>query len=114
VAFVFLGGVAGVFAFAVAIFAGGTVRRTVVLLGVGLVLTLAWLLGIYFSAPTTDHPGGCSDCGDHFGRWIDATAIFVVVGGNVVAWMLGVVVGSSVRALSNRRAVRGTSSAHPS
>jgi hypothetical protein len=102
-AFVFLGGVAAVVAFALALSTGGTIRRTAVLLGIGLFLTLVWLLAIYFSAPTTDRPEGCSDCGDHFGRWIDAAAIFVVVGGNVVAWVLGVLVGSSLRALGNRR-----------
>jgi hypothetical protein len=49
-------------------------------------------------------PSGCSDCGVHFGRWIDATAIFVAVIANGLAWTIGVLAGSSIRALTKRTA----------
>jgi len=80
VAVVYLGGVARIAAFALALLAGGTMRRTAVLLGVGLCLTIAWLLAVYFSARPTSQSPECSDCGAHFGRRLDAAAIVIVLG----------------------------------
>jgi hypothetical protein len=103
VAILYLGGVAGVIAFVLALYAGGTIKRTGLLLGVGLCLTAAWLLLIYLSATPSDQSPGCSDCGIHFGRWLDMAAIVIVVGGNAVAWVLGVLLGSGLRALARSR-----------
>lgn len=102
----YLGGAAAVVALAVAYWGGGTVKRTAGLLGAWAGLTLAWLIVIYLSAPRTDRPGGCSDCSDHLGRWIDTSAIFVVVGANVVAWTLATLVGSGLRGLRPRKRER--------
>ena len=98
----FIGGAALVIALVVGYFAGGTVTRTAALLLVGAALVAAALLAIYFAAPRTSEPAGCSDCGDHFGRWIDAAAVFVVVGGNAVAWLIGVLAGSTARWVRRR------------
>ncbi|TML56599.1 MAG: hypothetical protein E6G18_16425 [Actinobacteria bacterium] len=101
-AILYLGGVAGVVAFALALYAGGTLRRTGLLLGVGLCLTIAWLLAVYLSAKPISQSPDCSDCGAHFGRWLDTAAIFVGVGGNALSWLVGTIAGSSLRALLRR------------
>ena len=100
---VFIGGAALVAALVVGYSVGGTVNRTALLLLAGAVALAVWLAAIYLAAPPTSESPDCSDCGDHLGRWIDAAAVFVVVGGNAVAWIIGVVVGSSVRWLRRRR-----------
>jgi len=107
VAILYLGGVTGVVALVLAFYAGGTVRRTALLVGLGLALASGWLLVVYFSSPSGDRPTGCSDCGVHLGRWLDLAAIMVVGGGNVIAWILGVLVGSAARAAMNPRAITG-------
>ena len=101
-AILYLGGVAGVVAFALALYAGGTLRRTGLLIGLGLCLTIAWLLAVYLSAKPTSQSADCSDCGAHFGRWLDTAAIFAVVGGNALSWLVGTIAGSSLRALLRR------------
>jgi hypothetical protein len=98
VAIILLGGVAGIAALVLALLTGGTLRRTLVLLAIGLGLTAAWLVAIYLSARPTSESADCSDCGAHLGRWLDAAAIVIVVGGNAVAWTVGVLVGSGLRA----------------
>jgi hypothetical protein len=102
VAILYFGGLAAVISFLLALYTGGTLRRTGVLLVVGLGLTAAWLLLIYVSATPSEQSPDCSDCGVHFVRWLDLAAILVVVGGNAVAWMLGVLVGSGLRAVVRR------------
>lgn len=106
-AILFLGGVAGIAALVLALLTGGTLRRTLVLLAIGLGLTAAWLVAIYLAAKPTGESTDCSDCGAHFGRWLDATAIVVVVGANTLAWIVGVLVGSSVRAATLRLTAGG-------
>jgi hypothetical protein len=99
-AILYLGGVAGLVAFALALAVGGTIRRTGLLIAVGLCLTLAWLVAIYLSAKPASESPDCSDCGEHFGRWLDVAAIVVVVGGNTVAWLVGTVLGSTLRRIT--------------
>jgi hypothetical protein len=98
VAFVFLGGVALVAGFVLAL----AFPRTLVLLGVGAALVAVWLLVIYFSARPTSESPDCSDCGAHLGRWLDAAAILVVVGGNALGWLIGVLAGSAARHVRRR------------
>ena len=94
---VFIGGAALAVALVLGYFLGGTLGRTSALLLTGAVLVIAALAAVFLTASPTSRPAHCSDCGDHFGRWIDAAAVFVVVGGNAVAWLIGVVVGSTAR-----------------
>ena len=72
------------------------------LIGLGLGLTIAWLLAVYLSAKPISQSPDCSDCGAHFGRWLDTAAIFVGVGGNALSWLVGTIAGSSLRALLRR------------
>ena len=102
-AVLYFGGVAGVLAFLLALATAGTARRIALLIFSGPLLALAWLLVVYFSARRTNQSADCSDCGAHFGRWLDLAAIMVVIGGNVLGWILGVLAGSAVRALTRLR-----------
>jgi hypothetical protein len=103
VAILYLGGVAELIAFAVALYVGGTLRRTGALMALGPCLTIVSLVANYVSARPISEPANCSDCGDHLGRWVDVSAIFVVVGGNAVAWFVGTIFGSTFGAVLRRR-----------
>jgi hypothetical protein len=102
VAFFLIGGTALLVALALALYAGGTVRRTAVLVIVGLAACAVWLFAEYVAAVDGSRPTSCSDCGVYLGKWLDPTAIFVVIGGNVVGWIVGTVAGSVIRAVLDR------------
>ena len=101
---IYLGGAAGVLAFLLAFCLARSLRRVALLLVLGLCLLGLWLAVVYVASPSSERPTGCSDCGIHFGRWIDATAIFVAVIANGLAWIIGVLAGSTIRALTKRTA----------
>jgi hypothetical protein len=53
-------------------------------------------LAVSFSTAPTEPTSRCHDCGEHFGRWIDA-GLYVVTGINVVGWWVGVACGWLLR-----------------
>src|SRR5438876_12058573 len=94
-------------ALALALALGTTWRRSARLLLLGLSLALAWLLSAYFTATPGDEPRpNCSDCGVYLGRWWEPGLAVFVIGTNFIAWTVGVLVGSAVRASTRRAAAR--------
>lgn len=100
-----LAAAAGVTALVLAIALGGTWRRTVALLLLGIVLGLALLAAAYFTAAPADQRQDCSDCYVYLGRWWEpGFAVFVIVLA-LIPWVLGALVGSGIRASARRRAI---------
>jgi hypothetical protein len=99
----YLGGVAGVSAFLLALAIGRNRRRVGLLIGLGVCLALAWILFAYFSANPSDQASDCSDCGVYLGRWWEPGLVLFIVGTNFVAWVAGVFVGVGFRSLPRPR-----------
>ena len=91
--------VAGLLGFALALLVGTSWRRTGVLAFLGVALGLAWLVAGYFLSTPSDQPRDCSDCSDYLGRWWEPGLALFVVGLASTAWVLGVLVGRSIRVL---------------
>jgi hypothetical protein len=96
-AFLFLGGVTGVVALVVALAWATTPAHFIHVYAVGLVLAVAYLCVVYFTAQPGDEHARCSDCGVILGRWIDPAVVFVVGVSNIIAWFVGATVGGLVR-----------------
>jgi hypothetical protein len=101
-----LAAVAGVTALLLGIALGGTWRRTAALLLLGFGLGLALLVVAYFTATPSDQRQDCSDCYVYLGRWWEPGFAVFVIGLALIPWMLGVFLGSSIRASSHRRAIK--------
>jgi hypothetical protein len=97
-----LAAAAGVTALVLGVAVGGTWGRTVALLLLGLALGLALLAAAYLTATPADQRHDCSDCYAYLGRWWEpGFAVFVIVLA-LIAWALGALVGSGIRASSRR------------
>jgi hypothetical protein len=93
---------AGVTALVLGVALGGTWRRTLALLLLGLGLGVALLAAAYLTATPADQRQDCSDCYVYLGRWWEpGFAVFVIVLA-LIAWALGALVGSGIRASSRR------------
>jgi hypothetical protein len=100
------GGIAGAIALVLALAAGTSWRRSTGLVLLGLSLALAWLLFAYSQATPEDEPRpNCSDCGVYLGRWWEPTFVLFILGTNLVAWTIGVLMGSALRAFRTHRRV---------
>src|SRR5712691_9598551 len=99
----YLGGVAAFIGLLLALATGGSRRRVALLIGLGICLSLAWILFAYFSANPSDQSPDCSDCGVYLGRWWEPGLVVIIVGANLVAWVVGVFVGVGVRAATGSR-----------
>jgi len=95
-------GIAGLVGFALALAFGRTWRRTGALVLLGLVLAVAWLVVGYFMATPSNHPRDCSDCYVYLGRWWEPGFAVFIIGLTLVAWALGVLLGSATRATTRR------------
>jgi hypothetical protein len=75
--------------------------RTIVLMGVGLLVGLAFVLYFYYSAPVDyQHDlNGCSDCAEYLGRWWEPGFAFFLVGIGYLSWLVGIGVGALLNAL---------------
>jgi hypothetical protein len=100
-----LAAVAGVTALLLGVALGGTWRRTAGLLLLGFGLGLALLVVAYFTATPSDQRQDCSDCYVYLGRWWEPGFAVFVIGLALIPWVLGVFVGSGIRA-SRRRAIK--------
>ena len=74
------------------------------LIGCGVCLAIAWSLIAYFSANPADKRPDCSDCSVYLGRWWEPGLVLFIVGANLVAWIIGVLVGAAIRSLRQPRA----------
>ncbi|MEK6274210.1 MAG: hypothetical protein AABM30_02605 [Actinomycetota bacterium] len=85
----------------VGFFLVSTPRRYGILVGLGVAAAVVLLVVSYLVAPTS--PGGCSDCGEYFGRWWEPalTVFFLVL--LLVAWAVGLAVGAGLREYSASR-----------
>jgi hypothetical protein len=92
------GGIAGSIAFVLALAVGTSWRRSTGLVLLGLSLSVAWLLFAYSQATPEDEPPNCSDCGIYLGRWWEPGFVLFILGTNLIAWTIGVLLGSSLRA----------------
>ena len=99
----YFGGVAGLAAFLLSLAAGRTGRRVGLLVLLGIGLAAAWILLAYFSANPSDQRPACSDCGVYLGRWWEPGFVLFIVGANLVAWIVGVLVGAGLRSLPRPR-----------
>jgi hypothetical protein len=84
---------------ALAVIRGVTWRRTGALVLIGLGLGLAFLISGYLNATPSDQPRDCSDCSDYLGRWWEPGFAIFVIALTFAAWVLGVLVGASIRRL---------------
>ena len=96
-------GIAALVGFALALALGRTWRRTGALVLLGLALALAWLVVGYLLATPGDQPRDCSDCSVYLGRWWEPGLAVFIIGLTLVAWTLGVFLGSATRATTGRR-----------
>jgi len=87
----YLGGVAFGLALLVGFVAGTTMRRTVLVIGIGLVSLAAWMTAALIA------DGPCHHCGNYFGRSVDPI-VFWLAGANGLAWLIGAVSGAAARA----------------
>jgi hypothetical protein len=60
-------------------------------LGIGAVLALGGLGVWYLDAPTS--PEDCYECGEYWGRWMDATMFNTWLPMTLVLWTVGVFIG---------------------
>jgi hypothetical protein len=95
-------GIAALVGFALALAFGRTWRRTGALVLLGLVLAVAWLVVGYFMATPSNQPRDCSDCYVYLGRWWEPGFAVFIIGLTLVAWALGVLLGSATRATTRR------------
>ena len=103
--FVYLGGLAWVVGIAVALALATTRPRTGGLAALAVVLAVAVVLYAFFSAPT-DPTKACSDCGKYLGRWWEPRLVAAILGANVVAWVVGVLMGAVARRAAGERRSR--------
>ncbi|SRR6266851_998540 len=96
-------GIATLVGFALALGFGRTWRRTDALVLLGLALAVAWLVVGYLMAAPSDQPRDCSDCSVYLGRWWEPGFAVFIIGLTLVAWTLGVLLGSATRATTRRR-----------
>jgi hypothetical protein len=83
---------------------GRTSGRLVALVAAGPLLAAVWFLIAYLSAPTQRPVGDtCADCGYTLGRWWELGFFAFILVLNVIAWELGVAVGTVYRWLAARR-----------
>jgi hypothetical protein len=101
-----LAAAAGVTALLLGIALGGTFRRTAALLLLGFGLGLALLVVSYFTATPSDQRQDCSDCYAYLGRWWEPGFAVFAIGLALIPWVVGVFVGSGIRASSRRRAIK--------
>jgi hypothetical protein len=71
------------------------------LLGLGLLLALAFVAYAYLSAPVDiqHDPNGCSDCEQSLGRWWEPGWVVVLAAVGYVAWVVGLGTGVFLRTL---------------
>lgn len=100
-----LAAVAGVTALFLGVALGGTWRRSALLLLLGFGLGLALLAAAYFTATPSDQRQDCSDCSVYLGRWWEPGFVVFVIGLALIAWVVGLLVGSGIRVWSRRRAI---------
>jgi len=96
--------IAGVIALVLAATLGGTWRRAAALLLLGVGLGLALLVAAYLTANPSDQRPGCHDCYVYLGRWWEPGFVVFIIGVALIPWVLGVLVGSGIRASMRRRA----------
>ena len=96
-------GIAALVGFALELALGRTWRRTGALVLLGLALAVAWLVVGYLMAAPSDQPRDCSDCSVYLGRWWEPGFAVFIIGLTLVAWTLGVLLGSATRATTRRR-----------
>jgi hypothetical protein len=104
-----LAAAAGVTALLLGVALGSTWRRAAALLLLGFGLGLALLVVAYFTATPSDQRQDCSDCYVYLGRWWEPGFAVFVIALALIPWVLGVFVGSGVRAFSRRRAIKFSS-----
>jgi hypothetical protein len=67
-------------------------------------LALIWLLVAYVAAPpASDKSPGCNECYVYLGRWWEPGFAVFIIGLNLVAWWIGGLIGSAVRAAAGSR-----------
>ena len=74
--------------------------RTVALLGVGLLIGLAFVLHVYLSAPIdfAHDLSGC-ECEQYLGRWWDPSLVLSLVAVGLAVWTVGIGVGALLNAV---------------
>jgi uncharacterized membrane protein len=99
VGFLYFGGIAIAVAFLLAAAFARSGSKLAAVVGIGVLLAIAWLVVGYVMSPTADEPRDCSDCGVYLGRWWEPGLALFVIGANLIAWTAGAVLGFGVRRL---------------
>jgi hypothetical protein len=83
----------------------GLSRRSTLLFGLGVMLSLAFVVTVYLTEPrdARHDDRGCSDCEQFLGRhWEPEFVVFLAFGG-LMAWLVGLAIGTSLRTLRHDR-----------
>ena len=100
--FLYLGGAAGVAGLLVSLAFATTGRRYGAVLLLGLALAAAWFAAVLLTAETSPNHPDCSDCSYIWGRWWEPPLVVLILGLNVVGWVLGGTAGRLIRMLRAR------------
>lgn len=93
----YLGVGAALIAFVSALGFATSSRRYGVVLLVGVVLAVAWFIGLLLTAGTDPNHATCEDCDYVWGRWWWPALVMLVLGLNIVGWLAGATGGWLVR-----------------
>jgi hypothetical protein len=100
---VYFGGVAILISTLLVAVVGRSPGRLALIAVLGLVLAGLVFFAAYLSAPTDNRPEGCSDCTEWLGRYWEPVFVFWIITINLVAWMIGMVLGGLAHPWASRQ-----------
>ena|SRR5436190_1415249 len=107
IAILYLGGLAFVVALALMAVLASNGRRLGLVILLGVVLTAAWFVAVLLTASTNANHPNCEDCDYVWGRRWWPPLVLSVIGLNVLAWLVGAIVGWLARRFAPRISAPG-------